>query len=205
MPNKRDCRPHRRALDAGTPEDIHELRSTDIDEAKCRQRYAVFKHHYGTLLRLKQYFPFSLIDGALQSMAVYLWNTMIVATSQSLAGLCRRRHLLFCQPSAGKTAGSLRMLRLSACAGWSGRRVVHDAALIFIHCTVPPLAMGTTEECRRQIHRELRYQSSMDLDAATYAAIRWSTALRLLAEADHALLYDLVIAGCLDGEWFRRR
>ena len=41
-----------------------ELRSTDVDEAKCRQRYAVFKEHYGTLLRLKQYFPFSLIDGA---------------------------------------------------------------------------------------------------------------------------------------------
>ena len=33
-------------------------------------------------------------------------------------------------------------------------------------------AMGTTQDCRRQIHRELRYQSSMDLDAGTYAAIR---------------------------------
>ena len=52
-------------MDAGTPEDVHELRVTDVDEAKARQRYAVFKQHYGTLLRLKQYFPFSLIDGAL--------------------------------------------------------------------------------------------------------------------------------------------
>lgn len=51
--------------------------------------------HYGTLLRLKQYFPFSLID-----------------------------------------------------------------------------AMGTVEECRRQIVRELRYQSSMDLEEQTYSAIR---------------------------------
>ena len=36
---------------------------TDADEDKSRQRYAVFKEHYGTLLRLKHYFPFSLIDG----------------------------------------------------------------------------------------------------------------------------------------------
>ena len=33
-------------------------------------------------------------------------------------------------------------------------------------------AMGTLEECRAQIARELRYQSSLDLDEATYAAIR---------------------------------
>ena len=32
--------------------------------------------------------------------------------------------------------------------------------------------MGTLEECRAQIARELRYQSSLDLDEATYAAIR---------------------------------
>lgn len=51
--------------------------------------------HYGTLLRLKQYFPFSLID-----------------------------------------------------------------------------AMGALEECRAQISQELRYQSSMDLEEATYGAIR---------------------------------
>ena len=61
----------------------------------CRRRYDVFKQHYGTLLRLKQYFPFSLID-----------------------------------------------------------------------------AMGSLEACRAQIARELRYQSSLDLDEATYAAIR---------------------------------
>ncbi len=33
-------------------------------------------------------------------------------------------------------------------------------------------AMGTLEEARQQIMRELRYQSSLDLDEATYAAIR---------------------------------
>ena len=55
----------------------------------------MFKAHYNTILRLKSYFPFSLID-----------------------------------------------------------------------------AMGTLEECRSQIVRELRYQSSLDLDERTYAAIR---------------------------------
>jgi adenylate kinase len=55
----------------------------------------VFKAHYHTILRLKSYFPFSLID-----------------------------------------------------------------------------AMGSLEEARQQIMRELRYQSSLDLDEATYAAIR---------------------------------
>jgi hypothetical protein len=33
-------------------------------------------------------------------------------------------------------------------------------------------AMGALDDCRRQIQRELRYQSSMDLDEHTYAAIR---------------------------------
>ena len=32
--------------------------------------------------------------------------------------------------------------------------------------------MGSLDECRQQIAREMRYQSSMDLDEATYAAIR---------------------------------
>ena len=59
------------------------------------ERCGSLQAHYGTLLRLKQYFPFSLID-----------------------------------------------------------------------------AMGSLDECRQQIAREMRYQSSMDLDEATYAAIR---------------------------------
>lgn len=43
-----------RAKDAGTEDLVRQLRTTDVDEAKCRSRYAVFKEHYGTLLRLKQ-------------------------------------------------------------------------------------------------------------------------------------------------------
>lgn len=84
-----------RARDAGTEDLMRRLRATDVDEAKCRARYAVFKEHYGTLLRLKQAFPFSLID-----------------------------------------------------------------------------AMGDLATCRAQILRELRYQSSLDLNPMTHSAIR---------------------------------
>ena len=67
----------------------------DWDAREVAKGWPCAQAHYTTLLRLKQYFPFSLID-----------------------------------------------------------------------------AMGTLEECRAQIARELRYQSSLDLDEATYAAIR---------------------------------
>eukprot|EP00889_Picochlorum_renovo_P007812 jgi/Picre1/34842/NNA_002308.t1 len=75
--------------------DVWNVRATDVNEALCRRRYQVFKAHYNTILRLKSYFPFSLID-----------------------------------------------------------------------------AMGSLQDCRSQIVRELRYQSSLDLDEKTYAAIR---------------------------------
>lgn len=83
-----------RVRDAGTG-DVWNVRATDVNEALCRRRYQVFKAHYNTILRLKSYFPFSLID-----------------------------------------------------------------------------AMGSLQDCRSQIVRELRYQSSLDLDEKTYAAIR---------------------------------
>jgi hypothetical protein len=85
---------NKRVMDAGTG-DVWDVRTTDASEGLCRRRYQVFKAHYQTILRLKSFFPFSLID-----------------------------------------------------------------------------AMGTQEETRSQIVRELRYQSSLDLDERTYAAIR---------------------------------
>ena len=83
-----------RVKDAGTG-DVWNVRATDVNEALCKRRYQVFKSHYNTILRLKSYFPFSLID-----------------------------------------------------------------------------AMGSLQDCRAQINRELRYQSSLDLDEKTYASIR---------------------------------
>eukprot|EP00798_Chlamydomonas_sp_ICE-L_P013833 gene13833-19754_t len=39
-----------------------EQRATDQSVEKCKKRYAVFKQHYAASLRLKQFFPFHLID-----------------------------------------------------------------------------------------------------------------------------------------------
>ena len=70
-------------------------RSTDRDEEMAKRRYAIFKEHYDTLMRLKQYFPFTLID-----------------------------------------------------------------------------AMGNLSHCEAQIARELRYQSSLELDEGTFQCIK---------------------------------
>eukprot|EP00882_Tetradesmus_deserticola_P019249 GHRQ01020707.1.p1 GENE.GHRQ01020707.1~~GHRQ01020707.1.p1 ORF type:complete len:460 (+),score=213.56 GHRQ01020707.1:50-1381(+) len=85
---------NRRVLDAGAGQ-FFEERATDTDIDKCRMRYAIFKTHYAATLRLKQFFPFTLID-----------------------------------------------------------------------------AMGSLEETRQQITNELRYQSSLDLNAKAYELIR---------------------------------
>ncbi len=85
---------------------------TDCRAAALSQ---VFKAHYHTILRLKQFFPFSLID-----------------------------------------------------------------------------AMGSLEECKSQVLRELRYQSSLDLDEATYAAIRCG---ERPGAADPAAILDSIEAG----------
>ncbi|KAK9819601.1 hypothetical protein WJX72_000150 [[Myrmecia] bisecta] len=85
---------NQRVRDAGAGE-LWAERMTDLDRNKCRARYEIFKAHYTTLLRLKLYFPFSLID-----------------------------------------------------------------------------ANGTLEDTKAQIAKELRYQSSLDLDEATYAIIK---------------------------------
>ena len=57
-----------RALDAVAPFSAGEaahtsLRPTDLSEKIAKHRYDVFRRHYATLLRLKERFPFSLIDG----------------------------------------------------------------------------------------------------------------------------------------------
>ncbi|KAI8462363.1 MAG: hypothetical protein J3K34DRAFT_191729 [Monoraphidium minutum] len=52
---------NRRVLDAGAGH-FHEERSTDLDVEKCRKRYGIFKAHYNATLRLKRFFPFTLID-----------------------------------------------------------------------------------------------------------------------------------------------
>ncbi|GBF89078.1 adenylate kinase [Raphidocelis subcapitata] len=52
---------NRRALDAGAG-GLQAARATDVSADKARKRYTVFRHHYSAILRLKQFFPFHLID-----------------------------------------------------------------------------------------------------------------------------------------------
>lgn len=52
---------NKRVMDAGAG-DLLEQRATDISIEKCKKRYAIFKQHYAATLRLRQFFPFHLID-----------------------------------------------------------------------------------------------------------------------------------------------
>lgn len=84
---------NQRVNDSGVGE-LREVRPTDLDEKAARRRYQIFRDHYDTLLRLKAFFPFHLIDG-----------------------------------------------------------------------------MGSLNECREQIEKELQYQSALELDTTTFQAI----------------------------------
>ncbi|WIA29745.1 hypothetical protein OEZ86_012222 [Tetradesmus obliquus] len=54
---------NKRVVDAGLGEQqLHEERSTDVLPEKARKRYQIFRQHYSAILRLKQFFPFHLID-----------------------------------------------------------------------------------------------------------------------------------------------
>lgn len=45
-----------------------EQRATDLSIEKAKKRYAIFRQHHSAVLRLKQFFPFHLID-AMGSLA----------------------------------------------------------------------------------------------------------------------------------------
>ncbi|GLI65551.1 hypothetical protein VaNZ11_009113 [Volvox africanus] len=52
---------NKRVLDAGAGQ-LWEQRSTDLSIEKAKKRYAIFRQHHSAVLRLKQFFPFHLID-----------------------------------------------------------------------------------------------------------------------------------------------
>lgn len=52
---------NQRVLDSGVGS-LQEVRATDLCETSARRRYQIFREHYDTLLRLKTFFPFHLID-----------------------------------------------------------------------------------------------------------------------------------------------
>lgn len=101
-------------LDAGVGE-LHDVRATDADARLAARRYAIYKAHFGTIVKLKNHFSFSVVD-----------------------------------------------------------------------------ACGSLADTRAQILRELRYQSSLDLDEATYAVIRHlPLAADLVRESRQALVSNL--------------
>lgn len=71
--------------------------------------------------------------------------------------------------------------------------------------------MGTVEECRQQINREMRYQSSMDLDETTYAAIRHLPLARELVRTSRQQLVSHLDTYCrkhkkvFDQVWLQHR
>jgi hypothetical protein len=60
---------NKKLLDAGgAQEQLQPERATDVNTEKSRKRYQIFRQHYSAILRLKQFFPFHLID-AMGSLA----------------------------------------------------------------------------------------------------------------------------------------
>lgn len=109
----------------------------------------MFKAHYHTILRLKSFFPFSLIDAMVGSQG----------------GSCCRSPCAFAVVVLPVSRPAPRTPTFPLCS------CTHRGSLI--GTVLPSLPMqGTLDEARQQIMRELRYQSSLDLDEATYAAIR---------------------------------
>ena len=77
-----------RAQDAGLAGASHlAVRATDMDEETARRRYKIFKQHYGTLLRLKAFFPFHLIDamGTVAEAQAQIGNELRYQSSLELA------------------------------------------------------------------------------------------------------------------------
>ena len=64
-----------------------EVRETDMSEDKAKQRYDVFREHYGTLLRLKEYFPFHIIDamGSIAGVEQQIENELRYQSSLELS------------------------------------------------------------------------------------------------------------------------
>ncbi|CAI6012956.1 unnamed protein product [Closterium sp. NIES-65] len=69
---------NQRVVDSGIGE-LQEVRATDLCEKSARRRYHIFRQHYDTLLRLKAFFPFHLIDGmgTLAECREQVWGALL--------------------------------------------------------------------------------------------------------------------------------
>ena len=174
--------------------ELWELRPTDIDAAKCRRRYEVFKEK-----SLKH--PCSLSSGCLHArLDICRWVPLL---SRGPASKHTRGGRGRAQGSATSMPNGKQAERPPACPsynavrdkwapshGWVHRPALRKPSKV-LPCPCPAQAhystllrlkqyfpfslidaMGSLDECRAQIARELRYQSSLDLDEATCASWR---------------------------------
>ena len=152
---------NKRVMDAGTG-DVWDVRSTDVNEALCRRRYQVFKARRGGCRSDCCCFKCMERAAACTTLPLQVNPPPLPARATTAAGAprCTPPHPAPPSPPSHTTtthpqAHYHTILRL---------KTFFPFSLID--------AMGTLEEARQQIMRELRYQSSLDLDEATYAAIR---------------------------------
>mmetsp|Transcript_26045 Transcript_26045/g.72927 ORF Transcript_26045/g.72927 Transcript_26045/m.72927 type:complete len:387 (+) Transcript_26045:321-1481(+) len=77
---------NKRLGDAGALGEQRQARVTDLDVSKAMARYDTFKKHYSTILKLKDYFPFSLIDamGSLEDCAAQIAHELRYQSSLDL-------------------------------------------------------------------------------------------------------------------------
>jgi adenylate kinase len=74
---------------------IRAERATDISEEKASKRYNIFKRHYTAILRLKQFFPFHLIDamGSIEETRAQMGRELRYQVSTCSAG---SMHMVLC-------------------------------------------------------------------------------------------------------------
>mmetsp|Transcript_15099 Transcript_15099/g.26786 ORF Transcript_15099/g.26786 Transcript_15099/m.26786 type:complete len:566 (-) Transcript_15099:1070-2767(-) len=77
---------NKRVIDAGAGQ-LWEERATDLSIEKCKKRYAIFREHHTSVLRLKQFFPFHLIDsmGSLVETQAAITNELRYQSSLDLS------------------------------------------------------------------------------------------------------------------------
>lgn len=155
---------NRRAKDAGVGEQqLQQERSTDVEPEKARKRYYIFKQHYPAVLRLKQFFPFHLIDASYSISDTQEQITQVRVQQHCVdnVGLCFvGRTSSTRQCSVCQSAADCRPACCGVCSIYS--RAVCNAEGSGTGCR--PLVPSLTQE--------LRYQSSLDLSEETYSAIR---------------------------------
>ncbi len=100
-----------------------EQRATDLSIDKCKKRYDIFKTHYPATMRLKQFFPFHLIDsmGSLEETQEAISLELRYAECFSVrACICAWVYLRLCHIVCPRACVRPRLWQV--CAGAPGQR-----------------------------------------------------------------------------------